>query len=161
MHTERQHWTSHNEVPMFLPRPLYLISECKRILSAHKSILTRAVPPTSFDVLTYKYSEAEGTSGGDSSQRADCGGGLHPAVRQHQLGATPCDSSQRADLDAPTALPNIGNACYFNALLQCLKLQLCSVQCWLHRALCRLHVAVDCIIQKESYCNARSVMDNR
>ena len=31
--TEQSHWTSHNEVPVFLSRPLFQISECKRILS--------------------------------------------------------------------------------------------------------------------------------
>ena len=34
VHTEQQYWTSHNEVPMFLSRPLYQISECKHIRGA-------------------------------------------------------------------------------------------------------------------------------
>ena len=31
VHTEQQHWASHNEVPMFLSRALFQILECKRI----------------------------------------------------------------------------------------------------------------------------------
>ena len=41
VHTEQQHWTSHYEVPMFISRPLYMISECKRILSNDYLTLTR------------------------------------------------------------------------------------------------------------------------
>ena len=54
VHTEQQHWTSHNEVPMFTSRALYLISECQRILSGDKSILTRAAAPAQFSVVNYE-----------------------------------------------------------------------------------------------------------
>ena len=33
VHTEQQHWTSHNEVPLFISRPIYMASECQRMLS--------------------------------------------------------------------------------------------------------------------------------
>ena len=32
VHTEQQHWTSHNEVPVFISRPIYMASECQRLL---------------------------------------------------------------------------------------------------------------------------------
>ena len=52
VHTEQQHWASHNEVPMFLSRPFFQISECKRILSGSKHMLTRAAHPVNFPCWT-------------------------------------------------------------------------------------------------------------
>lgn len=53
VHTEQQHWTSHNEVPLFLSRALYQVHECKRILSGAKRMLTRADPTVGFSVLDF------------------------------------------------------------------------------------------------------------
>ena len=46
VHTEQQHWTSHNEVPLFTSRPIYMAAECHRILSGSKHTLTK--PATSW-----------------------------------------------------------------------------------------------------------------
>ena len=54
VHTEQQHWASHNEVPMFLSRALFQISECKRILSGCKTIVTRADTSVHLSVLNYE-----------------------------------------------------------------------------------------------------------
>ena len=54
VHTEQQHWASHNEVPMFLSRALFQISECKRILSGCKTIVTRADTSVHLSVLSYE-----------------------------------------------------------------------------------------------------------
>ncbi len=40
--TEQTHWACHNEVPLFLSRPLFQISECKRALSGATAFLMRA-----------------------------------------------------------------------------------------------------------------------
>jgi hypothetical protein len=48
VHGEQTHWISHNELPMFLIRPLYQISECKRFLSGAETRLTKAA--TSVDI---------------------------------------------------------------------------------------------------------------
>ena len=58
VHTEQQHWTSHNEVPMFLSRPIYQLQECKRILSGAKRMLTRADVSVGFSVLDFEKGEA-------------------------------------------------------------------------------------------------------
>ncbi len=42
MHTAQTHWVRHSEVPLFLSRPLFQISECKRLLLGAKTSLTRA-----------------------------------------------------------------------------------------------------------------------
>lgn len=44
VHTEQQHFSSHNEVPMFTSRPFFLICDCKRFLSSGKKMLTRTAP---------------------------------------------------------------------------------------------------------------------
>ena len=94
VHTEQQHWASHNEVPMFLSRALFQISECKRILSGCKTIVTRADTSVHLSVLNY-----------------ECTG-----VQQF---AKAGDVVQLADV--PTSLHNIGNTCFMNALLQCCR----------------------------------------
>ena len=53
VHTEQQHFTSHNEVPMFLSRPIFQISECKRILSGSKHLLSRAAAHVNFSVWDF------------------------------------------------------------------------------------------------------------
>ena len=88
VHTEQQHWTSHNEVPMFLSRPLYQISECKRILSGSKHMLTRAAPSVNFSVLDFApAADAEPlvkrrrlTRKCPATGRASACGGPHPAA---------------------------------------------------------------------------------
>ncbi len=44
LHTEQTHWASHNEIPVFLSRPLYQISQCNRVLLGAKAARTRAAP---------------------------------------------------------------------------------------------------------------------
>ena len=94
MHTEQQHWASHNEVPMFLSRALFQISECKCILSGCKTRVTRADTSVHLSVFNY-----------------ECTG-----VQQF---AKAGDVVQLADV--PTSLHNIGNTCFMNALLQCCR----------------------------------------
>ena len=113
MHTEQQHWTSHHEVPLFLSRPLYLIWECKRVLSSNKAIITRADTATTFSHITYDFQPTT-AAGDDSHLAADSksstvvGDGIHLATAQ----------SSRS---APAPLHSIGNTCYMNALLQCCR----------------------------------------
>ena len=68
VHTEQQHWTSHHEVPLFQSRPLYLIWECKRILSSNKAIITRADTATHFSQITYEFQPT--ATAGDGSHLA-------------------------------------------------------------------------------------------
>jgi len=63
-------------------------------------MLTRAIMPTDFAVLHYECFNAETSADG-----------LHLVD-----GVTTDDSTQRAVSDAPSALPNIGNTCYFSML---------------------------------------------
>ena len=51
VHTEQQHWTSHNEVPIFISRPLYILSECQRMLSGSK--YTSFVSLCKYDALIF------------------------------------------------------------------------------------------------------------
>ena len=87
VHTEQQHWTSHHEVPVFLSRPLYLIWECKRILSSNKAIITRADTATNFSQITYEF-QPTATAGGGSHLPATSktstvvGDGIHLATAQ-------------------------------------------------------------------------------
>ena len=69
VHTEQQHWTSHHEVPLFLSRPLYLIWECKRILSSNKAIITRANTATHFSHITYEFQPT--ATAGDTQPAAE------------------------------------------------------------------------------------------
>ena len=68
VHTEQQHWTSHNEVPLFLSRALYQIHECKRILSGAKKMLTRADISVGFSVLDFEKAEVVGDDGNAAPQ---------------------------------------------------------------------------------------------
>ena len=148
VHTEQQHWTSHNEVPMFLSRPLYQISECKRILSGSKHMLTRAAPSVNFSVLDFApAADAEPlvkrrrlTRKCPAPPRASACGGPHPATA-----APPA-------LDAPRCLHNIGNTCFMNSLLQCCRQLLMRIpvhllpesqQCPLARALQALEAQLE------------------
>jgi len=94
VHTEQQHWASHNEVPMFLSRALYQISECKRILSGCKTIITRADTSVHLSVLNYECT--------DTQQFAELG-----------------DVVPLAEI--PASLHNVGNTCFMNSLLQCCR----------------------------------------
>ena len=65
VHTEQVHWVSHNEVPIFLSRPLCLISECKRLLWGSDTTLTRAA---TIDVMSVDFAVA--TRGSEESPHA-------------------------------------------------------------------------------------------
>ena len=54
VHTEQQHWTSHNEVPLFISRPIYMASECQRLLSESKHTLTKPSNSVDFSVLGFR-----------------------------------------------------------------------------------------------------------
>ena len=99
--TEQTRWASHNEVPLFLSRPLFQISECKRVLSAAPTFLTRAasVDTMSADMTSTKATTTAAPRLAGASQSA----------------ATP------AALGTPRPLQNIGNMCFANALLQCCR----------------------------------------
>ena len=58
VHTEQQHWSSHTEVPMFLSKALFMVQECKRLLSGNKSVLTRAATTDNFDVIDYRMNDS-------------------------------------------------------------------------------------------------------
>ena len=98
VHTEQQHWTSHNEVPMFLSRPLYLISECRRILSGSKKTLTRAAALPDCTVLDFARTQTGAAREGE-----------------------PLGSAGGDEVIAPLGIPNLGNTCFLNALLQCCR----------------------------------------
>jgi len=125
VHTEQQHWTSHHEVPMFISRPLFLIHECKRILSGNKSILTRPHFATHFEVLNYEcVNTATSGNGAHLASEHLSGREKQTPWRARETGSMATSSSL---LDAPAGLPNIGNTCYFNALMQCFKQMLLRV----------------------------------
>jgi hypothetical protein len=93
VHTEQQHFTSHNEVPMFISRAIYQISECKRRLSGSKQMLTRAATSINFSVL----------------ERAPATGDVEQLLGSGQ------------ELDAPRGVHNVGNTCFMNAFVQCCR----------------------------------------
>ena len=70
VHTEALHWTSHNEVPLFLSRPIYMASECKRILSNSKHMLTKPETSIDFSVLGFRYAAGAGDAHGHVARQA-------------------------------------------------------------------------------------------
>ena len=60
VHTEQQHWTSHNEVPLFISRPIYIASECQRMLSGSKHTLTKPSTTVDFSILGFRRAESVG-----------------------------------------------------------------------------------------------------
>ena len=95
VHTEARHWTSHIEAPMCASRPLYLASECKRMLRDSEFTLTKPTACIDFSVI-----------------------GFQPVLSS-------CDVVQLANaqqsINKPCGIPNIGNTCFANALLQCCR----------------------------------------
>ena len=121
VHTEQQHWTSHNEVPLFIGRQLYLLWECKRILSCSKVSLTRADTSMQFSVVTYSCSD--GTKNHDAA---------HPANKSNshtktEHGDSPPLASTATALTIPTSFWNVGNTCFMNALMQCCRQMLLRI----------------------------------
>ena len=93
VHTEQQHWTSHNEVPIFTSRPLYVLFECQRLLSGSKHVIQRPSNQLDFSVVAYRR--------------------IKPAPDG--------DASESSVNNDPHGIPNVGNTCYMNALLQCCR----------------------------------------
>ena len=139
---------------MFLSRALYQTSECKRMLLGSKDVLTRAAPSVNFSVL-------------DFAATAD----VEPLVKRRRLTSkTPCPDPRGTSgcggprpaaaappaLDAPQRLPNIGNTCFMNSILQCCRQLLMRIpahllpesqQCPLARALQATSLSEDEILQ--------------
>ena len=103
VHTEQQHWSSHNEVPLFSSRPFFLMCECKRHLASGTKVLTKTVPYTQFSQVTFERKQA----------------------------SMPSDASAatwtRGEPNKPRAITNIGNTCYMNSLLQCWRQMLARI----------------------------------
>ena len=95
VHTEQQHWTSHNEVPLFISRPIYMAAECQRMLSGSKNTLTKPATSVDFSVLGFR----RAASVGDVPQRAKA----------------------QQDPNGLYGIPNVGNTCFMNAVLQCCR----------------------------------------
>ena len=123
--TEQQHWTSHNEVPIFTGRPLYQLWECKRILSSSKSSLTRAdtsqYDDQQFSVVDYSCSD--GTKADDATHSTS----KSTPHTKTELG----DSSALLPIvdvfNVPTRLWNVGDTCFMNALMQCYRQMLLRI----------------------------------
>ena len=60
VHTEQQHWASHNEVPLFISGPIYLASECQRVLSGSKHTLTKPTTTVDFSILGFRRAPSVG-----------------------------------------------------------------------------------------------------
>ena len=121
VHTEQQHWTSHNEVPMFTGRPLYQLWECKRILSSSKSSLTRADTSIQFSVVNYSCSDE---TKADDATHSTSKSTSHTKTEHG-------DSSVLLPLvnvfNVPTSLWNVGDTCFMNALMQCYRQMLLRI----------------------------------
>ena len=121
VHTEQQHWTSHNEVPMFTGRPLYQLWECKRILSCSKNRPTRADTSIQFSVVNYSCS--------DETKADDA---IHSTSKSTSYTKTEHgDSSALLPIvnvfNVPTSLWNVGDTCFMNALMQCYRQMLLRI----------------------------------
>ena len=53
VHTEQQHWTSHNEAPMFVSRPIYMASECQRLMLGSKHTLIKPTTTIHFSIVGF------------------------------------------------------------------------------------------------------------
>ena len=60
VHTEQQHWTSHNEVLLFISRPIYMASECHRMLSESKHTFTKPSSSVGLSVLGFRRAASVG-----------------------------------------------------------------------------------------------------
>jgi len=124
VHTEQQHWTSHNEVPMFLTRAVYQQSECKRILSGDKTIITRAATAVDTTVVSYECVKAPGDGTHFARPHPRAARACAPDdinSSSGQPGDAPQLASVRGGPHKPASLSNIGNTCFMNALVQCCR----------------------------------------
>ena len=105
VHTEQAHWQTHKNVPTLLTRGLWLIHECRRLLEGRgNAVLSASEVP--INVISF----SSHPHGAELASRDDSG-----------LSAPHRDASQLAVLprSAPAPLPNIGDTCFWNSLVQC------------------------------------------